>query len=115
MLGLVVVPRFEDCERSRVVLLTSLVLFPWDTVPLREVPTVPLEVPVFLSEVPTRFEVVPSDLLRLDTLEPVLIRPFASRLTAVDPLLLVVAFASLRLELPVLELNLSRLTERTEE
>lgn len=119
VLGLAVVPVFAGCLRPLVEFLTSVVgLLPSDTVlPLREELTEPLELSLFPREVPTRFEVLePSVPLRLDTLERVSIRPFASRLIVVDPRLLEdVAPTSLRLELPVLELKRSRLSERTEE
>lgn len=119
VLGLVTVPLFVGCLRPLVEFLTSVVgLLPSDTVlPLREELTEPLELSLFPREVPTRFEVLePSVPLRLDTLERVSIRPFASRLIVVDPRLLEdVAPTSLRLELPVLELKRSRLSERTEE
>lgn len=118
VLGLAVVPVFAGCLRPLVEFLTSVVgLLPSETVPLREELTEPLELSLFPREVPTRFEVLePSVPLRLDTLERVSIRPFASRLIVVDPRLLEdVAPTSLRLELPVLELKRSRLSERTEE
>lgn len=118
VLGLVTVPLLVGCLRPLVEFLTSVVgLLPSETVPLREELTDPLELSLFPREVPTRFEVlVPSVPLRLDTLERVSIRPFASRLIVVDPRLLEdVAPTSLRLELPVLELKRSRFSERTEE
>lgn len=117
VLGLVTVP-LVGCLRPLVEFLTSVVgLLPSDTVPLREELTDPLELSLFPREVPTRLDVlVPSVPLRLDTLERVSIRPFASRLTVVDPRLVEdVAPTSLRLELPVLELKRSRFSERTEE
>jgi len=119
VLGLVTVPLFVGCLRLLVELLTSVVglLLSDIVLPLREELTEPLELSLFPREVPTRFEVLePSVPLRLDTLERVSIRPFASRLIVVDPRLLEdVAPTSLRLELPVLELKRSRLSERTEE
>lgn len=91
-------------------------LFTSVEVPLRDVLAEPLRLPPSPRDVPTRFDVVPSLVpLRLDAVDLVSIRPLASRTTPVDPRLLLLELASLRLEVAVLVLNLSRLVERTEE
>lgn len=105
----VVVARLLVELRASVTRPELMFLFPSDVVPLREVPM------VLLESVPTRFDpvvvVVP---LRLLALDPVTIRPLASRLTAVEPRLDDEDDdISLLLELAVLELKRSRFSDRT--